>query len=241
MEQPGAENPTQGHLLTRLEVFVSLTVDRGGLALDRQGRLVAADAQLVADALALGDAPQPTPRELAAIELLRGLAEAVGLLRDRGERLEATTLRYPWRQLDPDLRAGLVYAAWCTRIPWTHLLGDTAAPVVQGLSDARTGVLRLLFELRDQAEVDLADFTAALVDRLGLPDGEPLVRAVAAVFLDPLVALGVAEIDQPSPSLPQSMRLESRARDIIGAALVATGQKPPPAPPGRSPHSRPDH
>ncbi len=232
MEQPGAVNPTQGPLLTRLEVLVNLAVDRGGLALDRQGRLVAADAQLVADALALGDAPQPGPRDLAAIELLRGLAEAVGLLRDRDERLEATTLRFPWRQLDPDLRAGLVYAAWCTRMPWAHLLGDAADPVAQGLWDARGRVLRLLFDLRDQAEVELADFTAALVDRLGLPDGEALVRAVAAVFLDPLVALGVADIDPPPPSVPRSMRLRSRARDIIGSALVATGQElPPPAPP----------
>ena len=235
MEQRGAGNSTQGHLLTRLEVLVGLAVDRGGLGLDRQGRLVATDAQLVADALALGDAPQPGPRELAAIELLRGLAQAVGLLRDRGARLEATTLRYPWRQLVPDLRAGLVYAAWCNRMPWAHLLGDTADPVAQGLWDARGRVLRLLFDLRDQVEVELADFTTTLVDRLGLPDGEPLVRAVAAVFLDPLVALGVADIDPPPPSAPRSMRLHSRAWDIIGSALVATGQElPPPAPPRES-------
>jgi hypothetical protein len=239
MEQPGGEHPTQGHLLTRLEVLVSLAVDHDGLALDRQGQLVTADAQLVADALALGDAPQPTPRELAAIELLRGLAQAIGLLRDRGERLEATTLRHPWRQLDPELRAGLVYAAWCTRMPWAHMLGDTDDPLVHGLSEARVGVLRLLFDLGGQAEVDLADFTAALVERLGLPDGEPLARAVAAVFLDPLVALGVAEMDPPSASVPRSLRLDPRARHIIGSALVATGQDlPPDAPPGPRPRQQ---
>jgi hypothetical protein len=239
VEQRGAEHPTQGQLLTRLEVLVSLAVDHGGLALDRQGHLVTADAQLVADALALGDAPQPTPRELAAIELLHGLAQAVGLLRDRGERLEATTLRYPWRQLAPDLRAGLVYAAWCTRMPWTHMLGDTGDPVVQGLSEARVAVLRLLFDLGGQAEVALSDFTAKLVERLGLPNGEGLVRAVVAVFLDPLVALGAAEIDPPSPSVPRSLRLHSRARDIIGSALIATGRDlPPHAPPGRSPRQQ---
>jgi hypothetical protein len=84
MEQPGGEHPTQGHLLTRLEVLVSLAVDHGGLALDRQSQLVTADAQLVADALALGDAPQPTPRELAAIELLRGLADHRGCAKATG-------------------------------------------------------------------------------------------------------------------------------------------------------------
>ncbi len=233
MEHPGAGNPPQGPLLTRLEVLVSLAVDRGGLALDRQGRLVASEAQLVADALGLGDAPEPGSRELAAIELLRSLAQAVGLLRDRGERLEATTLRFPWRQLAPDLRAGLVYAAWCNRMPWAHLLGDAADPVAQGLWDARRRVLRLLFDLRGQ--VELADFAALLVDRLGLPDGEPLVRAVAAVFLDPLVALGVADIDPPPPSAPRSIRLHIRAWDLIGAALVATGQELPPREPPREP------
>jgi hypothetical protein len=45
------------------------------------------------------------------VELLRALVQAIGLLRDRGDRLEATTLRHPWKQLDPGLRAGLVYAA----------------------------------------------------------------------------------------------------------------------------------
>jgi len=37
------------------------------------------------------------------------LAEAIGLVRDCGDRIEATTLRHPWRQLDP----GLIHAAWC--------------------------------------------------------------------------------------------------------------------------------
>ncbi len=239
MEQPGAEHPTQGHLLTRLEVLVSLAVDHGGLALDRQGQLVTADAQMVADALALGDAPQPTPRELAAIELLRGLAEAIGLLRDRGERLEATTLRHPWRQLDPELRAGLVYAAWCTRMPWPRMLGDADDPLALGLWDARGNVLRTLFDVSDQAEVELGDFAATLTDGLGLTNGERLLGAVAAVFLDPLVALGVAEIDPPSGSVPRSLRLDPRARHIIGSALVATGQDlPPQAPPEPRPRQQ---
>ncbi len=58
----------------------------------------------------------PSQRDLAAVELLRALAQAIGLLRDRGDRIEATSLRHPWRQLDPGLRAGLVYAAWCQQV-----------------------------------------------------------------------------------------------------------------------------
>src|SRR6266545_3283194 len=107
-----------GGLLTRLDILVNLVADRRGLALDLQGRLAAAEVRLLAEALELDRSPGPVPRDLAAVELLRGLAEAIGLLRDRGDRVEATTLRHPWAQLDVDLRAGLVYAAWCHRVPW---------------------------------------------------------------------------------------------------------------------------
>jgi hypothetical protein len=36
-----------------------------------------------------------------------------GLLRVRGDRLEATSLRHAWSQIDQGLGADLCYAAWC--------------------------------------------------------------------------------------------------------------------------------
>jgi hypothetical protein len=50
------------------------------------------------------------------VELLRTVAEGVGLLRARGDRLEATSLRHAWTQIDQSLRAGLTYAAWCQQV-----------------------------------------------------------------------------------------------------------------------------
>ena len=57
-----------------------------------------------------------------AVELLRAVAEGVGLLRVRGDRLEATSLRHAWAQIDEGLRAGLVYAAWCQQVTLTGWL-----------------------------------------------------------------------------------------------------------------------
>jgi hypothetical protein len=50
------------------------------------------------------------------VELLRCVGEGVGLLRVRGDRLEATSLRNAWSKIDETLRAGLVYAAWCQQV-----------------------------------------------------------------------------------------------------------------------------
>jgi len=55
-----------------------------------------------------------TQRE--AVELLRAVAEGVGLLRVRGDRLEAASLRNAWSRIDETLRAGLTFAAWCHRV-----------------------------------------------------------------------------------------------------------------------------
>jgi hypothetical protein len=55
--------------------------------------------------------------ERDAVELLRAVAEGVGLLRVCGDRLEATSLCHAWSQIDEGLRAGLTYAAWCHRVP----------------------------------------------------------------------------------------------------------------------------
>jgi hypothetical protein len=58
-----------------------------------------------------------TQRE--AVELLRAVGEGVGLLRVRGDRLEATSLRNAWAQIDESLRAGLTFAAWCQQVTLT--------------------------------------------------------------------------------------------------------------------------
>ena len=57
--------------------------------------------------------------ERDAVELLRCVGEGVGLLRVRGDRLEATSLRNAWAQIDQGLRAGLAYAAWCQQVTLT--------------------------------------------------------------------------------------------------------------------------
>jgi hypothetical protein len=227
-QETSVTQPSHGQLLIRLEVLVNLTADRSGLLLDHKGRLTDADAQLVADALDLqGEAH--SARGQAAVELLRVLAEAVGLLRDRGDHLEATILRHSWAQLDPDLRAGLVYAAWVHRSPWDQMLGDVPDPLVKVLRERRGQVLRLLYELPAEVEVRLDDLGAAVCDRLGVPGQHELGHVVLAVFLDPLVALDAAEIDPPSPGDPHTVRLRARARKIISSALIAAGQDVPPA------------
>ena len=221
-----------GYLLDRLDIFVSLVADRHALVLDRDGRLAGAEARLVADALDLSEAAASAPRGLAAVELLRGLAEAVGLVRDRGQRLEATTLRHPWAQLDPALRAGLVFAAWCHRMPWDKLLGDEPDGAARVLWAGRSTVLHLLLDLPTGTDVPVAELAGTVARRIGLPNDDWLARALAAVFLDPLVALGVADVAPPPPDVPHTARLRPQARDVIGAALIAAGEDvPSPAPP----------
>ena len=116
-------SPDRG-LLARLDTLVELVADRHGLALLPDGRLAAAEARVAARATGLttprgpaGPAPGHTQRE--AVELLRAVAEGVGLLRVRSDRLEATSLRHAWAQIDSGLRSGLVYAAWCQQATLT--------------------------------------------------------------------------------------------------------------------------
>ena len=101
-------------LLARLDALVELVADRHGLALLPGGRLAAAVARVVARATALAPAADrgSALARRDAVELLRAVAEGVGLLLVRGDRLEATSLRNAWGQIDEGLRAGLVYAAW---------------------------------------------------------------------------------------------------------------------------------
>jgi hypothetical protein len=111
-------------LLARLDALVEVAADRHGLALVPGGRLAAAEARVAARAIGLGPPRGPAARGPAvtqreAVELLRAVAEGVGLLRVRGDRLEATSLRHAWAQIDQGLRAGLVYAAWCQQVTFT--------------------------------------------------------------------------------------------------------------------------
>jgi hypothetical protein len=111
-------------LLARLDALVEVAADRHGLALVPGGRLAAAEARVAARAIGLGAPRGPAARGPAvtqrdAVELLRAVAEGVGLLRVRGDRLEATSLRHAWAQIDQGLRAGLVYAAWCQQVTLT--------------------------------------------------------------------------------------------------------------------------
>jgi hypothetical protein len=112
-------SPDRG-LLARLDALVALVADRHGLALLPDGRLAAAEARVAARATGLaGRAHGRAPVERDAVELLRCVAEGVGLLRARGDRLEATSLRHAWTQIDQSLRAGLTYAAWCQQATLT--------------------------------------------------------------------------------------------------------------------------
>jgi hypothetical protein len=153
------------------------------------------------------------------------LAQAVGLLRVRGSRVEATPLCASWRRLEDGLRAGLVYAAWCHRVPWAVVLGPGAA--VDRLERDRLWVLRLLVGLPALVEVDVGGLTATIAERLRLGAADRVAAALAAAFLDPLVALGVADLDPPPPQLPRTLRLTAGAQTVIGSALVAAGEEMP--------------
>jgi hypothetical protein len=220
--------PKDRGLLARLDALVALVADRHGLALLPDGRLAAAEARVAARATGLAGSTGGRGRTVVvqdAVELLRAVAEGVGLLRVRGDRLEATSLRHAWAQIDESLRAGLTYAAWCHRVPWPAFLhgGDGVEALVAG----RLWVLRLLFGLPAGVEVGVPGLTATVADGLGLDGGEWLDRAVAAAFLDPLVALGVATLDPPAPHPAASLRLLPRASTVIGSALVAAGEEVP--------------
>jgi hypothetical protein len=112
-------------LLARLDALVELVVDRHGLALLPAGRLAAAEARVAAWVAGLAAPREPTARaagvtQREAVELLRAVAEGVGLLRVRGDRLEATSLRNAWAQVDESPRAGLTLAAWCHGVHWSR-------------------------------------------------------------------------------------------------------------------------
>jgi hypothetical protein len=227
----GASVPTATlGLVARLDAFVDLVADRRGLALDADARLAPADALAAARAVCLathGTAvpPRPGPAAAGAVEFLRLLAQAVGLLRVRGSRLEVTTLRPAWSKLDDGLRAGLVFAAWCHRVPWSPVLGP--GPGVEALARGRLWVLRLLFGLPAGVDVAVAGLAATIGEGLDLGPADRLAILVAAAFLDPLGALGAAELEPAPPHPPVRFRLGPRARVVIGSALIAAGEEVP--------------
>lgn len=223
-------------LLVRLDALVALVADRHGLALLPDGALAPAEARVVVRAAGLagptppaqaGQAggPRLTAAEREAVELLRAVAEGIGLLRLRGDRLEATTLRHAWAQLDRGLQAGLAYSAWCHRVPWAAFL--QGGPGVEALAAGRLWVLRLLFGLPAGVDVGIPGLAATVAAGLGLEAGDWLARAVAAAFLDPLAALGVAELRPVPPHPAASLRLGARATTVIASALVAAGEEVP--------------
>jgi hypothetical protein len=121
-----------------MDALVALAADRHGLALLPDGRLAAAEARVAARAAGLaGRARGRAVVERDAVELLRCVAEGVGLLRARGDRLEATSLRHAWTQIDESLRAGLTYAAWCQQVTltgWSILAGSAVVGCLPGIS-----------------------------------------------------------------------------------------------------------
>ena len=217
-------------LLARLDTLVELVADRHGLALLPSGRLAAAEARVVARVAGLAPAPGSTARasgvtQREAVELLRALAEGVGLLRVRGDRLEATSLRNAWAQIDEGLRAGLVYAAWCHRVPWAPALGEDAG--AERLHAERLWVLRLLHGLPAGVDADMAALVGAVAERADLRQEPATLRLVVAAFLEPLQALGAAELDPAPPRPPRRLRLGAGAPAVIGSALVAAGEEVP--------------
>jgi hypothetical protein len=215
-------------LLARLDALVELAADRHGLALLPGGRLAAAESRVAARAVGISPARGRAPRGSAmaqrdAVELLRAVAEGVGLLRVRGDRLEATSLRHAWIQIDQGLRAGLCYAAWCHRVHWPVFLHD--GPGVEALVGGRLWVLRLLLGLPAGVDVGLQGLVETVANGLELDLDDWLPRALAAAFLDPMVALGVADIRPPPPHPGASLRLGPRASTVIGSALVAAGEE----------------
>jgi hypothetical protein len=221
--------PSTDHgLLARLDALVALAADRHGLALLPDGHLAAAEARVAARAAGIGSAGGRSARGSAlaqrdAVELLRAVAEGVGLLRVRGDRLEATSLRNAWSQIDETLRAGLTYAAWCHRVHWPLFL--RGGPEVETLVAGRLWVLRLLLGLPAGVDVGLTGLVETVANGLELDLSDWLHRAVVAAFLDPLVALGVADLRPPPPHPGASLRLGPRASTVVGSALVAAGEE----------------
>jgi hypothetical protein len=98
LRQPASLHPkgttvpsTDRALLARLDALVALAADRHGLALLPGGRPATAEARMAARVTGLTPTRGPTARasgvtQRDAVELLRAVAEGVGLLLVRGDR-----------------------------------------------------------------------------------------------------------------------------------------------------------
>ena len=197
-------------LLARLDALVELAADRHGLALLPGGRLAAAESQVAARAAGVSSARGSTTRGSAmaqrdAVELLRAVAEGVGLLRVRGDRLEATSLRHAWAQIDEACGPASSTPPGATACPGP--CSSTAAPGSRSSSADASGSSRLLLGLPAGVEVGLQGLVETVASGLELDLDDWLPRAIAAAFLDPLVALGVADIRPPPPHPGASLRL----------------------------------
>jgi hypothetical protein len=214
-----AHPPSPSPLLQRLDALTDLAHRCNGLLLAPDGSLTRADAAAAAHAAGL----EPEDgRGRGALELLLLLGIAVGILRAEGLRVRAAPLHDAWRQLDDTLRAGLLFAAWCHRVPWPGLLGELE--LSGQLQARRVRALRLLHDLPSEVEVSVDAFAATVADHAGLRPGPPTRRCVVAAFLDPLAALGVAWLAPGSPAPPAELRLGRAARTVVGAALAAAGE-----------------
>jgi hypothetical protein len=225
-EPPDPATPTParafGALLDRLDALVALVRRRRGLALSPSGALAGAEARTVATVAGL----PPGAVASGEVALLTAVGVAVGLLRVRGQRLELTSLCGPWSQLDSGLRAGIVYAAWCHRMPWQSVLGT--GPEVGRLHERRVPILRVLHGLPAAVAVDVARLTATLAGEARAA-GPALF---AAAFLSPLAALGVADLEPAPPAVPAVLRLGPGADTVLAAALLAVGEEVPGPPAG---------
>ena len=107
-------------------------------------------------------------------------------------------------------------------MPWSAFLHGPGLEVVVG---GRLWVLRLLLGLPAGVDVGLQGLVETVANGLELDLDEWLPRALAAAFLDPLVALGVADLRPPPPHPGASLWLGPRATTVIGSALVAAGEE----------------
>ena len=98
-------------------------------------------------------------------------------------------------------------------------------PEVETLVAGRLWVLRLLLGLPAGVDVGLTGLVETVANGLELDLSDWLHRAVGAAFLDPLVALGVADLRPPPPHPGASLRLGVRASTVVGSALVAAGEE----------------
>jgi hypothetical protein len=108
-------------------------------------------------------------------------------------------------------------------VPWPVFL--RGGPGIEALVGGRLWVLRLLLGLPAGVEVGLQGLVETVANGLELDLDDWLPRALAAAFLDPLVALGVADIHPPPPHPGSGLRLGPRASTVIGSALVAAGEE----------------